>query len=857
MESMFLSVLNMSLTASYVIAAIMLVRLFLKKAPKVISYVLWAVAGFRLVFPFSFESVFSLIPFKSSPIPADIAVQPIPRVDSGIMAVDNAVGRVLPAAEPIASANQLQIWQTVGTCLWLIGIAALLIYSIVSIILLKRQLREAVLAEGNIYEAENLKTPFVLGFLRPKIYIPASLSTEERSYVILHEQTHIRRFDHVVKLFAFLVLCVHWFNPLVWIAFILMTADMEMSCDERVLKEMGGDIKKAYSTSLLSMATGRRLINGSPLAFGEGNIKGRIKNVLNFKKPAAWVIAVSVVLVVALSVGFATNRASNNANNSIVTPEVTATQVTLYRYSGDAANPLGSPLLQDGSEVQLPGTVAMQIHYPKDTVKLFLYCQSVSGKTVVLRSVDFAVMNERAGMTPDIRNPDIFVWNITDQFSEGFSGTIWAEAESASDNMFPYGVKPKSDVLKAIYTAETGQKSDRRPMLMVNGEIYMDTGKQMSADFDDMTMLGSITSSIGQSEMPKQNGESNFGLVGAPYLYWDDGLAVKLNDKWYYFEKDTTAGIAISQIPKGDYDTIYDKVEIAILLGERETPIYDFESVDYQTVAYIDTMIRQSSPYDKSPPQNSQTKHYNIRVSNEISSYACGLYYDTLNNEAYIVRDGGPSITDVEFAQYIVSIYDSAGKLEQIVQADVNQDGKVEIVPTSPKISPDQPIGIAMPQLDYADDNIVIFHGDFGMFVYDLRTQTIIRSLDLGPISCDQVQGSDACDVVVSKDGGKVFMRTMETKKMYVWNLTVEPALSLSRASYDSDWPKPDERFRMASIETALPNNTDLRYSYSAADFGNGEYGYLHATDWTLSALTYVRSSDYDIEYKLFMEDTP
>lgn len=324
MEDILLSVLNMSLTASYVIAAILLVRLFLKKVPKVISYVLWAVAGFRLVIPFSFESVFSLIPFKSAPIPAGITVQPIPRVDSGIMVADNAVSHVLPAATPVASVNPMQVWQTVGAYLWLVGIAALLIYSVVSIILLKRQLRGTVLSEGNIYEAENLKTPFVLGFIRPKIYIPAGLYTEEKSYIILHERTHIRRFDHVVKLFAFLVLCIHWFNPLVWIAFILMTADMEMSCDERVLKEMGGDIKKAYSTSLLSMATGRHLINGSPLAFGEGNIKERIKNVLNFKKPAAWVIAVSVLLVAALSVGFATNRTNNVTMAGLQVSEPTA-----------------------------------------------------------------------------------------------------------------------------------------------------------------------------------------------------------------------------------------------------------------------------------------------------------------------------------------------------------------------------------------------------------------------------------------------------------------------------------------------------------------------------------------------------
>lgn len=298
----------MSLTSSYVIAAIMLARLILKKAPKVVSYALWAVAGFRLVFPISFESVFSLIPFKSQPIPQDIAVRAIPRIDSGINSVNDAVSRFLPAATPAASINPMQILLAAGIAVWLIGIAAMLIYSAVSIVLLKRRLDGAMPLEGNVYEAQNLKTPFVLGFIHPKIYIPTGLSAEEKGYIILHEQTHIKRFDHVVKLAAFLILCAHWFNPLAWLAFVLMSVDMEMSCDERVLKEMGGEIKKAYSTSLLSLATGRRLINGSPLAFGEGNIKGRIKNVLNFRKPAAWVIVVVVVLAAALSVGLAANR---------------------------------------------------------------------------------------------------------------------------------------------------------------------------------------------------------------------------------------------------------------------------------------------------------------------------------------------------------------------------------------------------------------------------------------------------------------------------------------------------------------------------------------------------------------------
>lgn len=323
MEELFLTVLNMSLTASYVIAAIMLARLFLKKAPKVISYILWAVAGFRLAFPFSFESVFSLIPFKAQPIPqiaalgenvslgsaAGAALRAVgDAANGGLGTVTVYLGKTADGYPITTEAYHSEVWLMFGGYLWLIGIAALLIYSVVSIVLLKRRLSGALLFKSNIYEAENLKTPFVLGFFSPKIYIPCGLSAEERSYIILHEQTHIKRFDHAVKFAAFLILCVHWFNPLVWVAFMLMSTDMELSCDERVLREMGGDIKKPYAASLLSLAAGKHILNGSPLAFGEGNVKGRIKNVLNFKKPATWIIVVAVALVVVLSVGLAANR---------------------------------------------------------------------------------------------------------------------------------------------------------------------------------------------------------------------------------------------------------------------------------------------------------------------------------------------------------------------------------------------------------------------------------------------------------------------------------------------------------------------------------------------------------------------
>jgi len=313
MSNLFLTVLNMSITGAFVIIVICLARQPLKKAPKVITCTLWAVAGLRLIFPFTIEGLFSLIPFNHAPIPADIATQPLPRIDSGVPVVNNAVNNILPAATPYYSVNPLQIWVAVGMWVWLLGVVVMLVYLVVSFVTLWRRMQNAVHVEANIYEASNIKSPFVLGIFVPKIYLPVGLAVHERGYILMHEQTHIRRRDHLKKLVAFFILCIHWFNPLVWLAFLLMNADTEMSCDEQVMNELGSHTITDYTMSLVRIATGKRAAIGSPLAFCEGGIEGRVKRVLSFKRPS-WVASIiMVVLAFALGMGLATTNRTAGA----------------------------------------------------------------------------------------------------------------------------------------------------------------------------------------------------------------------------------------------------------------------------------------------------------------------------------------------------------------------------------------------------------------------------------------------------------------------------------------------------------------------------------------------------------------
>lgn len=312
LRDVFLKTVNMSITASYVILFVLFARLLLKKAPKIFSYSLWLAVLFRLIFPFSFSSSFSFFRlFQAKPmsyIPDDINYMPQPEAAAGSLAANDFINQALPAATaavpaaPSASVSPLQILILIGSLIWISGIAVLALYSVLSYIKVKKKVFDALLFANNIFESENISSPFVLGFVHPKIYLPYGLSVEEKRYIVAHEQVHINRLDYLIKPAAFLVLCLHWFNPLVWISFFMMTKDMEMSCDEHVLKELGTDIKCGYSNSLLELAVRKIKVCANPLAFGESSIKSRVKNVLNYKRPAfiAMLLALAAVIILGI-----------------------------------------------------------------------------------------------------------------------------------------------------------------------------------------------------------------------------------------------------------------------------------------------------------------------------------------------------------------------------------------------------------------------------------------------------------------------------------------------------------------------------------------------------------------------------
>jgi len=298
MSQLFLRIVNMSISAGYIVLAVIILRLVLKRAPKWIAVALWGMVGVRLICPFSIESVMSLIPSAETVSP-EIMTQHTPDVDTGIPIINNALNPIIGesfAPAPGDSINPLQVWIPVLAAVWLIGIAAMLIYMAVSYIRVRRRVSTAVLVRENIFRSDSVPTPFVLGLVKPKIYIPFGMDEKDECYVVSHEASHIRRKDHLWKPLGFLLLALHWFNPLMWLGYVLLCRDIELACDERVIRELDRDSRAEYSEALLFCSVNRRMIAACPLAFGEVGVKDRVRSVLNYRKPAFWIILVAMVI---------------------------------------------------------------------------------------------------------------------------------------------------------------------------------------------------------------------------------------------------------------------------------------------------------------------------------------------------------------------------------------------------------------------------------------------------------------------------------------------------------------------------------------------------------------------------------
>ena len=322
MNELFLKIINMSISASWLVLVVLILRFVLKKAPKWVNILLWGIVAIRLICPFSFESALSLIP-SAETFPEKVISGPSFDVQTGITPVDNRINDYLGdryfegVTVPANNGNTIM---TILTIVWTIGILLLVAYTVISYWRLHREIDTAVRYKDNIFQSENVSSPFVLGLIKPRIYLPFKLDGQDMEHVVAHEQAHIRRKDHWWKPLGFLLLTIHWFNPLMWLAYVLLCRDIELACDEKVIKGLSNEQRADYMQALVACSVNRRMIAACPLAFGEVGVKERVKSVMNYKKPAFWVIIIAVIVCVGVAVCFLTNPKQDRYTLRIVVP---------------------------------------------------------------------------------------------------------------------------------------------------------------------------------------------------------------------------------------------------------------------------------------------------------------------------------------------------------------------------------------------------------------------------------------------------------------------------------------------------------------------------------------------------------
>ena len=585
MNELFLKIINMSISASWLILAVLILRLVLKKAPKWVNVLLWGIVAVRLICPLSFESALSLIP-SSETIPLDIEMAAKPTIDSGVPAINSVVNPVLssfaPSQHVLTSANPLQIWIPILNIIWLIGVGALLLYTAVSYWRLCRKVDTAVRYKDNIFQSENVSSPFVLGLIKPRIYLPFKLDGQNLEHVVAHEKAHIHRKDHWWKPLGFLLLTIHWFNPFMWLAYVLLCRDIELACDEKVIKELGNEQRADYTQALVACSVNRRMIAACPLAFGEVGVKERVKSVMNYKKPAFWVIILAVIACVIVAVCFLTNPKQDSYTLRIVVPagsqekfvytdeEVSTVRNSIKIWSGDGLgdtevllSPVNKTTETGYTATYLTPGMPVEFDAEKDTwFKIGVNMQNSTNEDIIVYvEVENVAVRISDESTPDRMRFEAEILEIYDgnYLVKPVEGS-W-ELNSADRievpirNAHPSPEPEIGDVIEIEYSGEILETYPARitevfsirvvkeaetwaliPMVMVNGTLYLDTGYESDAIERTDHFDGEITSQVDGSERPSVDDQSNFGTgYGYQYGKTEGTIELFMNGKWWIF----------------------------------------------------------------------------------------------------------------------------------------------------------------------------------------------------------------------------------------------------------------------------------------------------------------------------------
>ena len=667
MTELFIRILNMSISASWVLLAVVVVRLFLKKAPKWAMVLLWGIVAVRLICPISIESALSLVP-SAQTISTDILLDITPTLDTGISAVNEVVNPILSGSNMPAvgaSVNPLQVTFWIGTVVWIFGMAVMGAYAGISYMILRRSVRTAVRLEGNVYQCECVSSPFVLGIFRPRIYLPFALHEGSTSHVVTHERAHIRRKDHLWKPIGYMLLSIHWFNPLMWLGYILLCRDIELACDEKVIKELGKEERAGYSAALLSCCVKRRIISACPVAFGEVGVKTRIKTVLSYKKPAFWVVVLAVAACIVVAACFLTNPMKGNDDTQedkyyllIGAEDVLDIEVSMpnscngVRHADNSTFKKGEKVYLEQLNVDsdLRGIVITALDKDGNIVYAFSIPEKASDdeiaklvgadswlvaptQTTVMLSLDDVIILSKKGYDltwSDFEQYDytesgfglyIRVYKINDLFELRIGG-----AGLDSDPMYIYltladAYDIKIDIrdggVEEFISAHNVPPTDNGaviPMVMIDGTLYLDTKCESTIDGRCGVMDGEITSHVHGTEKPTIDNQSNFGTgYGYQYGATEGTIEIYMDGKWWIFATEEVRQLI--QFPLStDNEKEDHRIEGEIEAGSAETLNPNDTTIWHDGVSFdaLEPNEETVSSFEISLNKESNSVSYNI-----------------------------------------------------------------------------------------------------------------------------------------------------------------------------------------------------------------------------------------------------
>lgn len=542
LSHLFTTLLHMSLTASIAILVVCVLRLLLKRAPKVFSYALWLIVLFRLLCPISIETAASILPtsfphtfariqavatnlFSEETTPAETSPVEVPPAETvppkaaltetePSETIPPQTGSILAASAAADNAAKRDHLAMIAGPVWLAGVGAMALYYLVSLVRLRRRLVGAVRLRDHLYLADHIPTAFVLGAIRPKIYLPSTLSEGERDLILLHEQVHIRRGDHLFKLIGVFALSLHWFNPLVWLAFRLAVNDMELSCDEAVLKRMDQSRRPDYSVALLTLSTGRRIVLGAPLAFGEGDVKQRIKHIIRYRNPTTVVLALAVVCCLTSTACLATDPLPYGFRGDSTDPALLVSEPVSPSLDSAISTALLDILSGTDHFAECFGEGHLVLDYQQQGKRVTVYVLAISADYQFID--DMLISAGGCGVLPMVllfQETDggytLLDWEMTGDFEEEpyietlFPQSLWERCYKSEDNSYVYeALQPQQDKYAEEYLATTGRKAKVGDYEDLNWPLLSDFGVSVEVDnkLTESDLLSSYPSGIGKQE---------------------------------------------------------------------------------------------------------------------------------------------------------------------------------------------------------------------------------------------------------------------------------------------------------------------------------------------------------------------